>query len=153
MSRELQTTLWKPLEERKRINPARGKTDICDEWVFPAPGGGVLDPDNLYHRYFVPVLNKAKIRQIRLHDLRHSFGSQLLQKGASIVYVKEQLGHLSSQVTVDTYGRLVPGADVGFVDRLDPEPRKRMRTMKQQPASSAQPGVDGKNGIPACLSC
>jgi len=68
-----------------------------------------LDPDNLYHRYFLPVLAKAGIRKIRLHDLRHTFGSLLIQAGASIVYVKEQMGHSSIQVTVDTYGHLIPG--------------------------------------------
>ena len=60
----------------------------------------ILDPDNLYHRVFLPVLTKAGIRKIRLHDLRHTFGSLLLQNGASIVYVKEQMGHSSIQVTV-----------------------------------------------------
>ena len=53
-----------------------------------------------YHRVFLPVLTKAGIRKIRLHDLRHTFGSLLLQNGASIVYVKEQMGHSSIQVTV-----------------------------------------------------
>ena len=74
---------------------------------------------NLYHRYFLPVLAKAGIRKIRLHDLRHTFGSLLIQAGASIVYVKEQMGHSSIQVTVDTYGHLIPGANISFVDRLD----------------------------------
>jgi integrase len=68
----------------------------------------LLDPDNLYHRYFLPVLTKAGIRKIRLHDLRHTFGSLLIQNGASIVYVKEQVGHSSIQVTVDIYGHLIP---------------------------------------------
>jgi hypothetical protein len=34
------------------------------------------------------------------------------------VYVKEQMGHNLIQLTVDTYGHLIPGADVSFVDRL-----------------------------------
>ena len=29
------------------------------------------------------------------------------------------MGHSSIQVTVDTYGHLIPGANVCFVDRLD----------------------------------
>jgi integrase len=95
---------------------------IATELVFASPDGRILDPDNLYHRYFVPVLKQSGIRKIRLHDLRHSFGSLLIQKGASIVYVKEQMGHSPIQVTVDTYGHLVPGADVSFVDRLDSTP-------------------------------
>ena len=59
------------------------------------------------------------MRQIRLHDLRHTFASLLLQQGESIVYVKDQLGHASIQITVDTYGHLIPGANRGAVDRLD----------------------------------
>jgi hypothetical protein len=29
------------------------------------------------------------------------------------------MGHGSIQVTVDTYGHLIPGADIAWVDRLD----------------------------------
>jgi integrase len=85
------------------------------------------------------VLAKAGIRRIRLHDLRHTFGSLLLQNGASIVYVKEQMGHSSIQVTVDTYGHLIPGANVSFVDRLD-EVLTEAQTTPQQSASPAQQG-------------
>jgi integrase len=43
----------------------------------------------------------------------------LLQNGAPIASVKEQLGHSSIQITVDTYGHLVPGGNRSEVDRLD----------------------------------
>jgi len=33
--------------------------------------------------------------------------------------VKDQLGHHSIRVTVDTYGHLVPGGNKAAVDRLD----------------------------------
>ena len=36
-----------------------------------------------------------------------------------IVYVKEQMGHSSIQVTVDIYVHLIPGANASFVDTLD----------------------------------
>ena len=61
-----------------------GKNDISSELVFPSPDGSILDPDNLYHRYFQPVLAAAGIRKLRLHDLRHTFGSLLIQAGASL---------------------------------------------------------------------
>ncbi|MEE8077119.1 MAG: hypothetical protein V3T60_16040, partial [Candidatus Binatia bacterium] len=35
------------------------------------------------------------------------------------VYIKDQLGHHSIQITVDTYGHLVPGGNRQAVDRLD----------------------------------
>jgi len=56
---------------------------------------------------------------VRFHDLRHSYASLLLQQGESPVYVKEQLGHSSIQITVDCYGHLIPGGNKQAVDRLD----------------------------------
>ena len=52
-----------------------------------------------------PALTDAKLRRVRFHDLRHTFASLLLQQGGeSLVYVKDQMGHSSIQITVDTYG-------------------------------------------------
>jgi integrase len=135
MSRELRRALLEIRDQRLLAAYQKGKTDITEELVFPSPDGGILDPDNLYHRYFVPVLAAAGIRKIRLHDLRHTFGSLLIQNGASIVYVKEQMGHGSIQVTVDTYGHLIPGANACFVDRLD----QRAKSGESNPHPAAPP--------------
>jgi len=59
------------------------------------------------------------LRQIRIHDLRHTFASLLIQQGESLAYVKDQLGHHSIRITVDTYGHLVPGGNRQAVDKLD----------------------------------
>jgi integrase len=143
MSRELRSVLLK-LRDSRLASTGLTDSEIGSHLVFPSLDGSILDPDNLYHRYFVPVLKKSRIRKIRLHDLRHTFGSLLLQKGASVVYVKEQMGHSSIQVTVDTYGHLVPSADVAFVDRLDSKPKKppkqrRPNATQAQPANIAVP--------------
>jgi hypothetical protein len=111
---------------------AAGKTSIIDDLVFPSPEGSVLDPDNLVKRYFLPVIEHAGLRRFRFHDTRHSYGSLLLQAGASLVYVKEQMGHSSIQVTVDAYGHLVPGANVNWVDRLDCAADQQQIATKQQ---------------------
>jgi integrase len=71
---------------------------------------------------FKRLLEKAGLRDIRVDDLRHSFASLLLQQGESVVYVEDQLGHASIQLTVDTYGHLIPGANRAAVDRLDDAP-------------------------------
>jgi len=128
LSRELRRVLIEVRDARLLNAYLEGKNDISGELVFPSPDGSILDPDNLYHRYFLPVLAKAGIRKIRLHDLRHTFGSLLIQNGASIVYVKEQMGHSTIQVTVDTYGHLIPGANVSYVDRLDAPEKSANRT-------------------------
>jgi integrase len=138
LSRELRRTLIELRDKRLLEAFLKGKNDISDELVFPSPDGTVLDPDNLYHRYFLPVLAKAGIRKIRLHDLRHTFGSLLIQNGATLPYVKDQMGHSSIQVTVDTYGHLIPGANVSFVDTLDATPKVADATTPQQNATPAQ---------------
>src|SRR5437016_6013198 len=86
LSRELRSVLIELRDQRLLEAFIAGKTDVSDERVFPSPERTILDPDNLYHRYFQPVLTKAGLRRIRLHDLRHTFGSLLIQNGASIVY-------------------------------------------------------------------
>jgi len=140
MSRELRGVLIKLRDLRLGVAMMEGKMDISKELVFSSPDGKVLDPDNFYHRHFVPILAKSGIRKIRLHDLRHTFGSLLVQRGASIVYVKEQMGHSSIQITVDTYAHLIPGADISFIDRLD-EKVGRSETQTHRFATQAQPTV------------
>lgn len=101
--------------------------------MFQTQAGTVVDANTLVSRYFLPALEKAGLRKIRFHDLRHTFGSLLIQDGASLTYVKEQMGHSSIQITVDTYGHLIPGADITWVDRLD------SKTTPQPNATQAQP--------------
>jgi integrase len=100
--------------------------------VFPSRAGTVLDPSNLFHYHFLPCLEHAGLRRFRFHDLRHTFGSLLIQDGASLAYVKDQMGHSSIQITVDTYGHLIPGANINWVDGLD------RKTTPQQNATPAQ---------------
>lgn len=118
MSRQLAATLKALQTERKREALARGWVKVPD-LVFVNEAGKVLDHGNLRRRVFWPALAKAGLRRIRLHDLRHTFASLLIQNGESLAYVRDQLGHHSIQITVDTYGHLVPGANRQAVDRLD----------------------------------
>jgi hypothetical protein len=64
------------------------------------------------------------------------------------VYVKTRWGHSSIQVTVDTYGHLIPGATVSFVDRLDVDEKscERAEDFKQQNATQAQLPEKSENG-------
>ena len=149
LSRELRRALIELRDKRLLEAFLKGKNDIADELVFRSPEGVILDPDNLYHRFFLPVLAKAGIRKIRLHDLRHTFGSLLIQNGASIVYVKEQMGHSSIQVTVDTYGHLIPGANVSFVDTLDAKTVPHEETTREQNATPAQQSPQNETEIPS----
>ncbi len=119
LSGELRRTLLELQDERLLKAFSAGKSNITEDFVFPSKAGRVLDPDNMIRDRFLPTLQAAGIRAIRFHDLRHTFGAMLIAAGAPLNYVKEQMGHASIQVTVDTYGHLIPGVGERYVDRLD----------------------------------
>lgn len=129
MSQQLAATLKNHLTETKKETLRKGWREP-PEWLFYTEEGHHLDVDNLRKRYFYKVLEKAGLRRIRFHDLRHTFASLLIAQGESLAYVRDQLGHSSIQITVDTYGHLVPGSNRQAVDRLDD---------LQPPATKMQP--------------
>jgi integrase len=131
LSRHLTEVLRHLLTQRKAetLQHGRGQLPV---WVFCSQTGGLLDPDNVRSRVFYRCLAQAGLRQVRIHDLRHTYASLLLQQGESIAYIRDQLGHHSIQVTVDIYGHLVPGGNHAAVDRLDDTPTCNARATARQ---------------------
>ena len=135
MSLELRRTLLDLRDARLLEAFAAGKSSIAEDFVFRSKTGGVLDPDHMIRDRFLPTLQRAGIRAIRFHDLRHTFGAMLIAQGAPLNYVKAQMGHASIQVTVDVYGHLIPGVGERYVDRLDSTTSTRQSATLAQPAT------------------
>jgi integrase len=133
MSRELRRVLIEMFDRRLLEAHQQGKTSIADELVFPGDDGNPLRARKLLESYFVPMLERASLRHFRFHDLRHTFGSLLMEAGAPLPYVRDQMGHSSIQMTADKYVHLVPRRNVHFIDRLD------SLTSPQPDATQAQP--------------
>jgi Site-specific recombinase XerD len=95
--------------------------DILGEPVFQRDGKPM--EQNFIRRVFKRILFKSGIRDMRFHTIRHTYASQLLSEGVSPVYVKEQLGHSSIQMTVDIYGRWIPNQNRDAVNRLEMSPK------------------------------
>ena len=49
---------------------------------------------------------EAGIKQIRIHEFRHSHASLLINSGVNVMVIKERLGHSSTRETLDTYSHL-----------------------------------------------
>jgi len=118
MSLELTQTLRNLHVERELETMQAGWEEI-PPWVFCDEKGKPWHHNHLRKGLYYRVQKASGLRHIRFHDLRHTFASLLLQQGESPVYVKEQMGHSSIQVTVDLYGHLIPGGNKQAVDRLD----------------------------------
>jgi integrase len=69
-----------------------------DELVFLGEAGGYLDGSALRRRY-ARALERAGLRQLRFHDLRHTFGTRIIAK-ADIRRVQEWMGHADVRTTM-----------------------------------------------------
>jgi len=79
-----------------------------DDPVFIGLSGSYLDASALRRRY-VAALKRAGLRQLRFHDLRHTFGTRMIAK-ADIRRVQEWMGHADVQTTMK-YLHYVPRAE------------------------------------------
>ena len=77
----------------------------CLSYVCTWPDGNVISP-NYLTRTFHNVIAKSSLPNIRLHDLRHSAASNLLNMGFSIVQVQQWLGHGSASTTLNFYAHV-----------------------------------------------
>lgn len=89
------------------------------EHVFVNQKGRCIDKDNWRNRVFKKAVDKAGLRHIRIHDMRHTYATLRISKGDSIEDVSNQLGHHSPKFTWDTYYHWKPGKKKHEVDGLD----------------------------------
>lgn len=68
---------------------------------------------------FHKFTDKADLPHIRIHDLRHSHASLLIDLGFSPVLIAERLGHENVKTTLNTYSHLFPNKQQEVADRLD----------------------------------
>lgn len=75
--------------------------------VFCKEDGTPLDPVE-FTKHFQRLLKKAGLPKVRLHDLRHTHATLLLQRGVHAKIVQERLGHASFTMTLDLYSHVIP---------------------------------------------
>lgn len=85
-------------------------SEICSavRIAFPlAPLMSPLEARNVV-RSFRRFLARHHLREVRLHDLRHTHASLLLLAGEHPKVVQERLRHSSIRITLDAYSHLIP---------------------------------------------
>jgi integrase len=95
-----------------------GVTITGERLVFSQPDGSPLLPDSVSHA-FTRIAQRAGINGVRLHDLRHTHATLMLQQGIHPKIVSERLGHGSIAITLDTYSHVVPGLQEAAAKRFD----------------------------------
>jgi integrase len=135
---ELFQLRWADVDLKQRVLTVRGTTakaaitrhvplnqeavDVLTTWkgrdanplVFPGRDG---EPFNNVKKAWAGVLNAAKVKAFRWHDLRHSFASKLVMAGVDLNTVRELLGHSDLKMTL-RYAHLAPEHKADAVAKL-----------------------------------
>jgi len=91
--------------------------------LFTTPKGERIVHKLYWDDYWVPAVKTAQARGLkkspRIHDLRHTHASWLIQDGVSLFTVSRRLGHASTRTTEQVYGHLMPQALQDAADAVE----------------------------------
>lgn len=94
-----------------------GYTDLG--LIFPRNKGTIYSPSHIRQEIWLPILKRAGLPPVRLHDLRHTCAALLIDQGESPKYIQQQLRHKNIQTTFNVYGHLFPERSREAAERLD----------------------------------
>ena len=104
--------------ERKSLYRELGRELTLDDLVFTSVEGKPVDPYVLSHA-FNKLAKQTGLENVRFHDLRHTFASLMLSRGAKPKVISEALGHASVAFTMDVYSHIIEGMQSDAMALLD----------------------------------
>ena len=97
---------------------AYGKGFQNHGFVVRQEDGSPMRPDSMTRKWR-RFLNTHDLPKIRLHDLRHSNATALIQAGVNPRVVQQRLGHSDVNITLNTYTHVLPEMDMEAAQKLD----------------------------------
>jgi integrase len=131
-TRESRATLSLPaalvevLREHRRAQVAErlaARVWMDHDLIFSTSIGTALEPRNV-NRAWTSVCERAGVKGVRLHDLRHAAAALAFAEGADIKEVQAMLRHTRLGTTADIYVNVVESVRKGTADRMDTVLRK-----------------------------
>lgn len=118
MTPKLASFLKQYKAQREVLYLETGKILSPDSLVFTSYRLEPLNPSVLGHN-FHKITVKAGLKNVRFHDLRHSFASLMLMRGAKPKVISEALGHASVGFTMTVYSHIIAGMQEEAMMLLD----------------------------------
>ena len=103
----------KYMREWKEVQGQIGKIDF----IFSDNGLPIVK--NRVNKMLIRHAEKVNIKPIRVHDLRHSHASLMLQLGMNDLELKNRLGHSDISITLGVYSHLHPTAMRSVADKFN----------------------------------
>lgn len=86
------------------------RLDYGNEWLFTGSNGGPVRlyswRSNVWIKSRTKAMANGLVKCPRIHDLRHTCASWMIQAGVPLPVIQAHLGHESIKTTVDLYGHL-----------------------------------------------
>ena len=97
------------------------KSKTC-EWMFPSPvkEGEPRNPTAI-HRRFKLILERSGCKNIRFHDLRHTFATMALENGMDVKTLSDMIGHISAETTLNIYSHITDTMQKQAAVKIDRE--------------------------------
>lgn len=107
-----------------RVRQVEERLAIGTSWTdrglaFPNRWGDYMNPEWFRRREFGDVLQRAGLRTIRFHDLRHTFATLQLANNQPLKIVSEMMGHTRIAITQDLYTHVSATMQRAAADALD----------------------------------
>lgn len=81
--------------------------------------GGYSACQSQIKREIMRLSNKCGVKRIRIHDLRHSHASLLIEQGLPPLLIADRLGHENVTTTLNIYGHLYPNKQEDILNKLN----------------------------------
>ena len=115
--------------------------------MFPSPlkEDSPLDPAYIRTRLHL-ILEHAQCKQIRFHDLRHTFATMALGSGMDVKTLSSMLGHVSAATTLDIYTHITNPMRSEAAAKIDQriakvDPKEKEVASERAPETDPQPFV------------
>ncbi len=106
------------LESVYRFLYYKTNLECLDDLVFTSMTGKPIDPGVISHT-FARIAIQVGLNGVRFHDLRHTFASLMLLRGAKPKVISEALGHSNVGFTLDVYSHIIDGMQTDAMALLD----------------------------------
>ena len=109
----------KVLAELRQKKAVDFSADLIDnDLIICQSNGRHFHPRN-FAKKFDKLLEAAGLEHRKIHDLRHTFATQLLTDGAYVSEVQAALGHTDAKTTLNNYAHVLPGRQKELAKRMD----------------------------------
>ena len=118
VSDELKSLLMKEYIKYCKDKLEQGKIFVDSNRVIRQKDGSAYSPDSITQKW-IRFRQKHNLKEIRLHDLRHTSATAMLSAGVNMKVIQQRMGHSDISTTMNIYAHALPSMNKDAGDKLE----------------------------------